>query len=279
MSQACFIAVLVARAADKFPLCSFADPSFQQQRGPAIASSVCTEQMERVLARFKPAPNANQIQSFDFQEFTYYLLPDVTAIVVMCVNRNAGPFAAAPAGSSIITQSSCRLLEDINSEFQTMYRPELIASASRKYQFIRFDQQLTKLIRRATQNLTSAASRAAASSSAVSRPPAGIPAAAAAQDDGSSLRSRAGASTDPYAAIRQEVADVHNVMRQNLDDLMTRGERLETMSVYSNELKESSNNYHQVTQKMNRMRLLKLYGPPIVVILIIAVYVWFFYLK
>jgi vesicle transport protein SEC22 len=290
MSQACFLAVLVARASDKFPLCSYADPSFQQQRGPAVANSVCTEQMERVLARFKPASN-NQIQSFDFQEFTYYVLPDATAIVVLCVNRQASPFAAAAAAGggaveSRIQQSACRLLDDILSEFQTMYRPELISSASRKFQFIRFDQQLTKLIRRSTQTLSSAASRGAPPAGGV-RPAGSVappplpaqqqPGAAAVGDEG--MRSRAsGAAADPYAVIRQEVADVRDVMRQNLDDLMTRGERLETMNLYSTELKDSSKNYYQTTKNMNRMRLLKLYGPPVVVISIIAIYIWFFYL-
>jgi vesicle transport protein SEC22 len=303
MSQACFLAVLVARATDKFPLCSFTDPSFQQTRGPVIAKSVTSEQMDRVLSRFKSSPG-NQIQSFDFQEFTYYVLPDTTAIVVLCVNRHATPFTSFGAGHQAdtkIQESACNLLENIQSEFTTMYRPELVASASKPYQFIRFDQQLQKLIRRSTQSLSSAASRGGGVAAVLQQNnfQQQQQQQVSQNGDGSGLHYRGGGAatstnnnnnnqpqppsqphniSDPYAAIKKEVADVHNVMRQNLDDLMTRGEKLDTMSIYSTELRDSSKTYYDTTKNMNRMRLLKLYGPPAVIISFLLAYFWFFIL-
>ncbi len=286
MSQACFLAVLVARASDKLILCSFADPSLQQHRGAAVAQSVTSEQMERVLARFKATPD-NATQSFDFHEFAYFVLPDPTAaIIVVCVNRHAAPFnvGAQAAIDTRVQESACRLLEDIQSEFATMYRPELVASASRPYQFIRFDQQLQKLVRRATLSLTASASRTSGASaspppSTVLRPP---------LDGADSVSQRrapggggggggADATAEAYAMIRNEVKDVHHVMRQNLDDLMTRGERLETMNLYSTQLRDTSKSLYVASQDLNRMRLLKLYGPPAVVVAVLMFVIWWYF--
>jgi vesicle transport protein SEC22 len=80
-----------------------------------------------------------------------------------------------------------------------------------------------------------------------------------------------------YNTIKQELSDVRVVIRKNLDDLLTRGERLDVMNQYSAQLKHQSGNYYKKTVRMNRMRVLKTYGPPIVIILFILAFLYWKY--
>jgi vesicle transport protein SEC22 len=152
-----------------------------------------------------------------------------------------------------------------------MHRPELIASASRPFQFIRFDQQIQRLARRVTQSVSQAALTASTASSGPSGP-------GSVTFRGAAPAKEAAPQADMYADIRREVSDAHTVLRQNLEELMTRGERLEHISAVSSELRKSSGDYYTATKKMNHMRFLKTYGPPIVAGAIVLSLLWFFVL-
>ena len=80
-----------------------------------------------------------------------------------------------------------------------------------------------------------------------------------------------------YDTLKQELNDVHVVIKQNLEDLLTRGEKLETMNSYSEQLKDQSSKYYKKTLHMNRMRALQMYGPPAAVITILLIFFYFYF--
>lgn len=259
----CFVGALIARTSDKVPLCAFTDASFQSASGSSSSSHNSIRQQEqRILERLRVPTGQNgeavgsQYQSFDNKDLVFYVFIDaatnltIMAAVNKVLLRNSGDVNGT-------NHLACSLLDAVFSEFTATYSVDQISSTSvRAYQFIKFDTSLQKIIARVVQQdkKNSGPTRTTTTSSA-----------------------GAGGNNN-YDNLKQELKDVHVVIRQNLEDLLTRGEKLETMNNYSAHLKDQSTKYYKRTVHMNRMRILKTYGPPIVVVLLLTLFVyWYFF--
>lgn len=250
-SKGCFIAVLIARTHDHVPLCSFTDENYANW-------NQIRQQEQRILERMEsPASvpdsagtRGSYYQSFDHKDCIYFAFQDAgTGLTIITVLNKL-----LLRNSSDVTSTNhlaCSLLDMIFSEFTQAYSTsEISARTVRPFQFIKFESSLEKLIHRVQRERQN---------DVVS-------------DSHGGQRRQVNTQ---YDAIKQELTDVHFVMRKNLEDLMVRGEKLETMNQFSAQLVDESSRFYKKTARMNRMRLLKLYGPPAVVISILAL---FFYL-
>ncbi|KAF8292754.1 putative Vesicle-trafficking protein SEC22 [Trypanosoma cruzi] len=258
-SKGCFIAVLIARTHDHVPLCSYTDENYAN-------SNEIRQQEQRVLERMespaaatdRTSAKGSYYQSFDHRDSIYFAFQDAATdlTIITVVNklllRNSGDVGA-------MNRLACGLLDLVFSEFLQAYTvSEIAATNVRPFQFIKFDATLQKLIRQVQQDRQG------------NNVVIGGPGAAS---QGSGQRRQV---NPHYDALRQELTDVHFVMRKNLEDLMTRGEKLETMNQFSAQLVDQSSRFYKKTVHMNRMRLLRLYGPPAVVSLILIIFFYFY---
>ncbi|KAG5507014.1 hypothetical protein JKF63_05760 [Porcisia hertigi] len=278
-SNGCFIAALIARTHDRLPLCSYTDDNYSN-------ANVIRQQEQRIVERMespaggtdRAAAKGSYYESFDHKDNIYFAFQDAATdlTLVVAVNklllRNSGDISS-------MNKLACGLLDLIFAEFIQMYTPEEIGAHNvRAYQFIKFDATLRKCVTRVMQQDRTTGDKIVVGSAAGGgggKPGAGIDSNA----DGPGERGRMRRQVNPqYDALRQEITDVHMVMRKNLEDLMTRGEGLDTMTNYSAELVDQSSRYYKKTVHMNRMRLIKTYGPPAVigVFLILFFYLYLF---
>jgi vesicle transport protein SEC22 len=269
MASSCFVSVLIARSNDKFKRCSVTDSAFQQAKGQALANSLLRENVDRILERMKPVDG---VQSFDFQEVMYFVQRDPTLTCIVVGNKGCTIFQEH--GVNLLESAACKLLEEVSGEFLAANPVNVVMSATKPFQFLTWDRTLHKMIKTSTLSLTKSASR-----------PASHPSATAGAHTTLMRRTAAAPAPGPspapnatYDALKKELQDVHGVMKQNLDDILTRGESLETVAHYSSQLKDGTQTYYKRTVHMNRMRMLQLYGPPAFVLVMILVWVWWYFL-
>ncbi|KEG10182.1 synaptobrevin-type transport protein [Trypanosoma grayi] len=254
-TNGCFIAVLIARTHDHVPLCSYTDDNYAN-------SNQIRQQEQRILERMEsPAATSERkdakgsyYQSFDHRDCIYFAFQDAATdlTIITVINklllRNSGDIATT-------NRLACGLLDLVFAEFTQSYSvTEVAANNVRPFQFIKFDTTLQRLIQRMQQERQGENALM------------GVP--------GTPQRRQV---NPHYDALRQELTDVHFVMRKNLEDLMTRGEKLETMNHFSAQLVDQSSRFYKKTVHMNRMRLLRLYGPPAVVGIILVVFFYFYF--
>jgi len=67
---------------------------------------------------------------------------------------------------------------------------------------------------------------------------------------------------------------VQQIFRSNLEELLGRGERLETLSAAGSALRSESKKYQQQTVYMNRMAAIKKWAPLIIMALMFLFYLW-----
>lgn len=287
-SQQCFVSVVMARTRDKFKLCAVTDPQFQETKGQELGTSICRTQIDRILERMNAATDG--YQSFDHPEVTYFVYCNVATItVVLAANKHVA--VLQQLGPQAMQRAACSLLDSIANEFLHTYTADVIASASKPFQFIRFDAQMNKMIRRATLSLQagpgaaagtplSTATATSTSSTLHHRDAAG----ASVQNPNGTNGPAGAAGNNPnqpggaaYDTLKRELDDVQRVLKQNLDDILTRGERLETMGQYSSQLRDSSQGYYKKTVHINRMRLVKMYGPPLAICLLVVLWLWYYF--
>ena len=60
------------------------------------------------------------------------------------------------------------------------------------------------------------------------------------------------ATKDNLMRLQEELNDVVDIMRKNLDELLKREENLESLIIKSNELSETSKNFYIYAKKTNR---------------------------
>lgn len=78
--------------------------------------------------------------------------------------------------------------------------------------------------------------------------------------------------------LQQELSDISTVMTANINQLLERGSKLESMSLLSSSLASESKRYHRATQDLNWNAFLQKYGV-VGVMLIVLVLVLFIYFK
>ncbi|KAK7195652.1 Vesicle-trafficking protein SEC22 [Novymonas esmeraldas] len=269
-ANGCVIAALIARTHDRLPLCSYTDDNYSN-------ANVIRQQEQRIVERMespaggtdRAAAKGSYYESFDHKDNIYFAFQDAATdlTLVVAVNklllRNSGDITG-------MNKLACSLLDLIFAEFIQMYTAaEISATNVRPYQFIKFDTTLRKCVTRIMQQ-----DRTTGDGIVVGSAAGGGGGGGGGSSSGSTGVTRRHVNAN-YDALRQEITDVHMVMRKNLEDLMTRGEGLDTMTNYSAELVDQSSRYYKKTVHLNRMRLLKTYGPPTVVGLLLLI---FFYL-
>lgn len=280
-SNGCFIAVLVARTHDRLPLCSYTDENYSNV-------NAIRQQEQRILERMESPAGATDrntargsyYQSFDNKDSIYFAFQDAGTdlTIIVAVNKLLLRSSGDVNGTNKLV---CGFIDLVFAEFIEMYTPvEISAKNMRAYQLIRFETVLRRCITKVIQqdrttgdgvltNPNSTGAGGVASGGGTN------PGAAASSGSGGGMTRR---QVNPhYDALRQEITDVHFVMRKNLEDLMTRGERLETMNSYSAELVDHSSRYYKKTVHMNRMRLLKTYGPPAAVGVFLLLFFLFYF--
>ncbi|CCW71535.1 unnamed protein product [Phytomonas sp. Hart1] len=261
-SNGCFIGVMLARMHDQLPLCSYTDENYSN-------SNFIRQQMKRIIERMEtPASTADRsasrgsyYQSFDHKDCIYFAFQDsgTNLTVITALNKVLLRNSADELGTNKL---ACKLLDMVMAEFlQTFTIEEIESKHVKPFHFIKFDTVLRKCIARVIQQDR-------------------------ASGDGLALGCGSGAvsgtgrrQVNPnYESLRQEITDVHFVMRKNLEDLMKRGEKLETMNNYSAQLVDQSSRYYQKTVHLNRMRLVRMYAPVAIVafVLILFLFIYFF---
>ena len=273
-SNGCFIAALIARTHDRLPLCSYTDENYSN-------ANVIRQQEQRIVERMEtPAGGTNRAaskgsyyESFDHKDNIYFAFQDAATdlTLVVAVNklllRNSGDINGT-------NKLACGLLDLIFAEFIQAYTPEEITAPNlRAYQFIKFDATLRKCVTRVMQQDRTSGDGIVVGNAAAGNSSGNAAGGAAGGGNGMTRR-----QVNPhYDALRQEITDVHMVMRKNLEDLMTHGEKLDTMTNYSAELVDQSSRYYKKTVHLNRMRLLKTYGPPAVIGVFLLLFFYFYF--
>uniref|UniRef100_A0A6U1I5Q4 Longin domain-containing protein n=1 Tax=Tetraselmis chuii TaxID=63592 RepID=A0A6U1I5Q4_9CHLO len=82
------------------------------------------------------------------------------------------------------------------------------------------------------------------------------------------------------AKLSEDIAEVHNVMTKNIQEVLTHGERLENMTQMSGALGDASRGYRSKAKEMERQAFIRKYLPVVVVggvILFALIFRWTFY--
>eukprot|EP00759_Apiculatamorpha_spiralis_P045611 PhF_6_TR42387/c0_g1_i1/m.63940/K08517/SEC22; vesicle transport protein SEC22 len=103
-------------------------------------------------------------------------------------------------------------LESLAREFGVAYSPDQVRAVQSPYAMIKFDSFMTKAARTAERQL----------------------------------------GQNSAQALSQQLSEVQNIIRTNLEDMVMRGEKLSTMTQYSAELKEHSGKFKHKTAKLNK---------------------------
>merc|ERR1719436_2207620 len=136
-------------------------------------------------------------------------------------------------------------LEDIHRLFQEELKREFgtgsvdyrshIETIDKPYYFIKFDRQITK---------KKAEYRDPKSSKALSR-------------------------------LNENLTEVSSIMRQNISEILERGENLEEVGAKASKLKETSKEFKNITRSLSFQTLVQKYGVPAVICLVILLIVGF----
>ena len=241
-----FVSFLVARSRDKLHLCTYTDPGFQGNNTGNFKT-----QQQRILMRMQVPPGGGYL-SFDHKDLVYFSFVDeATDLTFLVIASN---LLWTSRSASQLEALACQVLSGIFSEFLSFASPEEIASASRPYHFIKFETMMLKSVKKTISEAK--LSTKTTTGAHVGGGGAGAP----------------GAGGQQYDLLRKEIAGVQTVIKQNLEDILTRGERLETMNSHASQLKAHSADYKNRTTKLNRMRFLKMYGPPAAIVLFVLIY-------
>jgi len=77
--------------------------------------------------------------------------------------------------------------------------------------------------------------------------------------------------------LNEDLADVQKIMMTNIQDVLGRGERLDSVMKHSGKLRDGAREYAKQAKHLNTQMLLRKYGPVVlIIIIIIAVMYWRF---
>ncbi|ODV94411.1 hypothetical protein PACTADRAFT_18113 [Pachysolen tannophilus NRRL Y-2460] len=130
-------------------------------------------------------------------------------------------------------------LSEISTEFNNSHGADAMGSNVRPYQFLSFDSFMSK-----TKKIY--------------------------QD------SRAQSNLDK---LNSELEDVKKVMNKNIEDLLYRGDSLDSMSDLSFKLRDETKKYRKAAQRINFEALLRQYAPVAFVSLMFVFLIWYIFLR
>ena len=74
--------------------------------------------------------------------------------------------------------------------------------------------------------------------------------------------------------LNDDLNDVQDIMKQNIQDVLGRGERLDTVMNKSSALRDASGKYAKDARHLNTLAMLRKYGPIAVVLLLVLGMLW-----
>eukprot|EP00993_Chasmostoma_nieuportense_P003553 NODE_4262_length_817_cov_12.875362_g4104_i0.p1 GENE.NODE_4262_length_817_cov_12.875362_g4104_i0~~NODE_4262_length_817_cov_12.875362_g4104_i0.p1 ORF type:complete len:231 (-),score=63.07 NODE_4262_length_817_cov_12.875362_g4104_i0:123-761(-) len=74
--------------------------------------------------------------------------------------------------------------------------------------------------------------------------------------------------------LKEDLHDVHQIFRSNIEEILGRGEKLETLSEHSSALRDVSKQYRSKAVHMNTMALLKKWAPLVLMLVVVAGYLY-----
>ena len=78
--------------------------------------------------------------------------------------------------------------------------------------------------------------------------------------------------------LNEELNDVQDIMKQNIQDVLGRGEKLDSVAAKSSSLRDASGKYAKDARYLNTRAMLRKYGPLAVVLLfVLLVIYWRFF--
>lgn len=272
-SNGCFIGVLIARTHDRVPLCIYTDENYSNPNSIRQQMQLIIDGMNSPAGTAdRAAARGSYYESFDHKECIYYAFQDsgtdltiVTALNKLLL-RNSGDVSGT-------NKLACSVLDTVFSRFLEAHNVnEIVSQHVRPFQFMKFETALQRCVTQVIQQDRTTGDGVVVGGGSGGGGGGASTAGGAAGGGGG--RRQVGQN---YEQLRQEITDVHFVMRKNLEDLMQRGEKLDSMGNSSAKLVEQSSKYYGKTVRMNRMRLIKMYGPPAVIGLFLIVFFYFYF--
>ena len=78
--------------------------------------------------------------------------------------------------------------------------------------------------------------------------------------------------------LNNDLADVQDIMKQNIQDVLGRGEKLDSVVAKSSSLRDASGKYAKDARNLNMRAMLRKYGPlAVVMLLVLGVLYWRFF--
>jgi vesicle transport protein SEC22 len=82
-------------------------------------------------------------------------------------------------------------------------------------------------------------------------------------------------SSKALTRLNENLTEVSSIMRQNIDEILHRGDNLETMSDKARDLRDTSKQFKDTTRMLSFMTAMQKYGVPAVIGLVIILVIWF----
>merc|ERR1719321_1578625 len=82
-------------------------------------------------------------------------------------------------------------------------------------------------------------------------------------------------STKALNRLNENLTEVSSIMRQNIDDILSRGENLDSVSDKARSLRDTSKQFKDTTRMLSFMTALQKYGVPAVIGLVVVLILWF----
>jgi vesicle transport protein SEC22 len=91
---------------------------------------------------------------------------------------------------------------------------------------------------------------------------------------------RDGNNSSHSSKLNEDLNEIQNIMKKNIDEILNRGEKLDHVSTVSNELKKKSGDFKWGAQKVTWQARMQQYGPMIIgpIIVLIVLYVKIFHI-
>merc|ERR1711920_247199 len=81
-------------------------------------------------------------------------------------------------------------------------------------------------------------------------------------------------STKALSRLNDSLNDVSSVMRENINNILQRGEALESVGNKADKLKNSSKDFKNMTRNLNLQTLIQKWAIPIVIVLFVLLILW-----
>jgi vesicle transport protein SEC22 len=130
-------------------------------------------------------------------------------------------------------------LEEVNKEFQVIYSIDDILRFSRPYAAISFDPKMQR-IRRTYLDPNTAGN---------------------------------------VSKLNNELYEIHNIMSANINEVLQRGEKLDTMETRSSMLLQESKKFQKYAKYINLQQLYRTWAPIVAILFFLTMFIYFRYLR